>query len=273
MSSILVFYPGALGDLLLAAPVFAALKNARPNVRRHLIAGLPQAELLKTLGLVEEIRSYDDPFFLPLFSFSPLPAALRRWFGNFNQILFFQTGSLHPDLQSLPNVAAVNPRPRPHPPVHHAQFLYDSIRKFFGLSPSDVTEFSLQKPPSQEEKPFLLIHPGSGSAEKNWPLENFLEFAHRWQKRNRGRVGFLLGPAEEPLNQILKAHGNFEIWNSPSWPKLLEIFARTTLYFGNDSGISHLAGLLGKQGLVFFRATDPAIWRPLGKSLLPVRVE
>jgi ADP-heptose:LPS heptosyltransferase len=65
----------------------------------------------------------------------------------------------------------------------------------------------------------------------------------------------------------------WDILNTPGWPELLERFHRTTFYLGNDSGISHLAGLLGLRGMVFFRITDPKIWRPLGKGLLSVRVK
>jgi ADP-heptose:LPS heptosyltransferase len=40
-------------------------------------------------------------------------------------------------------------------------------------------------------------------------------------------------------------------------------------YLGNDSGLSHLAGLADVPTLALFGPTDPALWRPLG---LRVRV-
>jgi heptosyltransferase III len=36
------------------------------------------------------------------------------------------------------------------------------------------------------------------------------------------------------------------------------------IYIGNDSGFSHLAGLLGRRAVVLFGPTDPLVWKPLG---------
>ncbi|MEO8601258.1 MAG: glycosyltransferase family 9 protein, partial [bacterium] len=38
--------------------------------------------------------------------------------------------------------------------------------------------------------------------------------------------------------------------------------ARGHRYLGNDSGISHLAGIVGARGIAVFGDTDPAIWHP-----------
>ncbi len=35
-------------------------------------------------------------------------------------------------------------------------------------------------------------------------------------------------------------------------------------YAGNDSGVSHLAGLCGAHSVVLFGPTSPTVWRPLG---------
>jgi ADP-heptose:LPS heptosyltransferase len=38
-------------------------------------------------------------------------------------------------------------------------------------------------------------------------------------------------------------------------------------YVGNDSGVSHLAGLCGARSVVLFGPTSPRIWRPLGPDV------
>jgi ADP-heptose:LPS heptosyltransferase len=38
-------------------------------------------------------------------------------------------------------------------------------------------------------------------------------------------------------------------------------------YLGNDSGITHLAAMLGVPTVAIFGPTDPAIWRPMGPSV------
>jgi ADP-heptose:LPS heptosyltransferase len=38
-------------------------------------------------------------------------------------------------------------------------------------------------------------------------------------------------------------------------------------YLGNDSGITHLAAMLGIPTIALFGPTDPAIWQPPGPSV------
>lgn len=55
---------------------------------------------------------------------------------------------------------------------------------------------------------------------------------------------------------------------------LLEVVSRLLqckCYIGNDSGITHLAALLGIPTVAIFGASDPANWRPLGPTVKVVR--
>jgi ADP-heptose:LPS heptosyltransferase len=45
------------------------------------------------------------------------------------------------------------------------------------------------------------------------------------------------------------------------------LLGRATLYLGNDSGVSHLAGAFGACGIVLFGPTQPRKWKPLGGNL------
>ncbi len=38
-------------------------------------------------------------------------------------------------------------------------------------------------------------------------------------------------------------------------------------YLGNDSGITHLAAMLGVPTVAIFGPSDPAVWRPVGPSV------
>jgi ADP-heptose:LPS heptosyltransferase len=51
------------------------------------------------------------------------------------------------------------------------------------------------------------------------------------------------------------------------------LIASAPWYVGNDSGISHLAGLLGRHGVVLFGPTRAARWRPLGGTLEPIAAD
>src|SRR6185437_7884640 len=81
-------------------------------------------------------------------------------------------------------------------------------------------------PPVPREN-FAVIHPFSGSAKKNWPVDQFrcvaaqLDMPVRW----------CAGP-EESLEQAVRIENLYDL---ACW------LATARLYIGNDSGITHLA--------------------------------
>jgi hypothetical protein len=100
---------------------------------------------------------------------------------------------------------------------------------------------------------FVAIHPFSGSAKKNWPLDRFRELARRLD----APVRWCAGP-EEPLEDAVRFG---DLYDLASW------LASARLYIGNDSGITHLAAAVGTPVIALFGPTDPAIWAPRGKSI------
>jgi heptosyltransferase-2 len=109
---------------------------------------------------------------------------------------------------------------------------------------------------------YLLILPGSGSPQKNWPAENFAQLAQRLAPQIPSLV--VLGPAETALVPSLKAHG-LAVLTGLDLPQVAAIAHFARAFVGNDSGVSHLAAAAGARGLVIFGPTDPLRWRPLGK--------
>ncbi len=273
MKRFLFFYPGALGDLLLAAPVFQTLGQQYRDAKIECVGSVPQIRLLSVLGLVDRIFPIEDRRFLPLFVGSKLPETLLVFFRSFDAIVFW-VSDFHINLAGVP-LKIINPRPEPHPPVHHAQYLYNSVQSLLNLPPRDVSSFYLKNAAADQpkESQTLLVHPGSGSPKKNAPLEDFVVLARKWKQRTGGKAIFLFGPADADIRQEFQRSvpaSEFSVCGSPDFENLVKIIAAADFYLGNDSGISHLAGVLNKKGFVFFRATNPKIWRPLGEKLHPV---
>lgn len=274
----LFVYPGALGDLLLAAPVFKTIQKVYPGAQIGLAGRLPHTKILPLLGLVDTIYSLEERRFLPLFKGNTLPGNLHRFFAAFDAIIFW-ISNFYLDIRSTPiPVKLVNPRAVVHPAEHHAQYLYNSVQSFLKLPEQDVSGFYLNDFSAEnlQPVPLLVIHPGSGSQAKNWPLENFLKIAEKWLKKYDGRAVFLFGPAEENLlKKFKKGTGgqNVRVVHSPNFEEMIKLLQSADFYLGNDSGVSHLSGLLNKRGFIFFRTTEPQIWRPLGRRLISVKVE
>jgi heptosyltransferase III len=100
---------------------------------------------------------------------------------------------------------------------------------------------------------FAVIHPFSGSARKNWPLENFRQLARQLEVDMP--VRWCAGPEDPPLAEAVCFD---DLWELAQW------LARASLYVGNDSGITHLAAAVGAPVLALFGPTDPAVWAPRG---------
>lgn len=103
----------------------------------------------------------------------------------------------------------------------------------------------------------IVIHPFSGSARKNWPLERFRELAAVLPLP----VRWCAGP-EEPLDGAIRIGGLYE---------LAQWIGRAQLYIGNDSGVTHLAAAAGVPVVAIFGPTNPAIWAPRGERVRVVQ--
>jgi heptosyltransferase-3 len=100
---------------------------------------------------------------------------------------------------------------------------------------------------------FAVIHPFSGSARKNWPLDRFRELAARLPMP----VRWCAGP-EESLDGAERFD---DLYDLACW------LAGARLYVGNDSGITHLAAAVGTPVVAIFGPTDPAMWAPRGERV------
>lgn len=99
---------------------------------------------------------------------------------------------------------------------------------------------------------FLAVHPFSGSACKNWPLEGFREMANA----SGLPVRWLAGEGE-----VLAGAERFDdLYELGCW------LATARAYLGNDSGITHLAAAVGVPVTAVFLTSDPRIWAPRGSG-------
>src|SRR5207302_6593132 len=115
------------------------------------------------------------------------------------------------------------------------------------------------------DRPFVVLHPGSGSPVKNWPAERFGQVMDGLMRQHGMPSVVLGGPADAEVLQILHDRG------TPGSPVVVDrpllvvaaILQRAVAFLGNDSGLAHLAGLLGVPTLALFGPSDPVLWAPL----------
>lgn len=120
-----------------------------------------------------------------------------------------------------------------------------------------------------------LIHPGSGGREKCWPLASFVQVGRRLRAQG-APVCFLLGPAELerwPAADVAALRSEFPVIAAPSPDHLVALLGAAQAVIANDSGVAHLAALLGTRTVVIFGPTSAQVWRPLGADVCVVAGE
>lgn len=105
---------------------------------------------------------------------------------------------------------------------------------------------------------FILANPLAGWGSKQWPLEMFLDLAHRLDL-----------PLVLNVPQPIEAPGVHVHVSGLSG--LIHATRRAAAVIGVDSGPLHLAAALGKPGVAIFGPTDPARNGPYGGSLTILR--
>src|SRR5205085_707308 len=97
----------------------------------------------------------------------------------------------------------------------------------------------------------VLVHVGSGSRLKNWPAACFAETIERL-----GEVTLIVGEADrDAVNQVERRLGRALAHLEAPLDELARRLAGCRAYLGNDSGVSHLAGLCGAKAIALFGPT------------------
>ncbi|HUT55241.1 MAG TPA: glycosyltransferase family 9 protein [bacterium] len=281
---ILIFHAGALGDLANTLPAIGAMREKFEGAEVTAVGNLSWLALLKAAGVVDEALSLDGPGFHALFNDAPLPPELHEFLARFDlAVSWMRSPALLGHLRGAGlKVAALREEFPPGPGSGHVTGVMARPLKELGIGKVpeyprlDLPEDALAAGP---EFPGILVHPGSGSARKNWPAGNFAEAAARLSDLSGLPIASLAGPADQEAEvSLARALG----------PRLAARFANLTsielasllksarLVLGNDSGVSHLAGALGSPVAAVFGPTDPAIWgvkqaRAINLSPLPDR--
>lgn len=189
------------------------------------LLGLP--DLAAPAGLVERLRGFDS---------------IVSWYGASRpefQTAVAELGLPFHFLQALPGEARG---------VHAADYYVQQARGVSGRECEAVPRLDCPR----GEEGFAVIHPFSGSANKNWSLERYRELARLIEQHMP--VEWCAGPTE-----TLTGAARFDdLYELACW------LARAGIYIGNDSGVTHLAAAAGTPVVVLFGPTDPRIWAPRG---------
>lgn len=257
-----MIHTGGIGDFILACPAIAQLSRQEPVD----LAGRPgRLALAVEAGIASTAHDLDAVDFPSVFA-GP-SQTLRAFLAPFERVVVWMRdddGALRRGLKAC-GVSEVQAFPGLPPDGwqrHASEYYLDCLGFECGKEP-----FRLRLAPEPDDLD-VVIHPGSGSPRKNWPLENFRRVAEGLERAGR-RVTWSLGPAEEGF--VMRPGES--LLPRMSLVALGRRLAGARLYIGNDSGITHLAAVVGCPTVAVFGATDPKVWAPRGPRVTVVNAE
>ncbi len=285
MARTIVLFPGSLGDFLCFLPALQVIGQQQRNlvvVGRETTRALLGAFVCFPRSVSVQTVSLDEARFARLFAScsSVKDADLDSFFSPATSVLSWFGASL-PQLKKnlekyAPGRATVFPffsgQVESHANAYYLSCLGERGEERLSRPPSvQLKEPWLQwgveywRQQAWESKHVLIVHPGSGGQRKRWRAEGFRHVAEWWRGSGDREVLILLGPAEAEEGEYWRHCGHVE--TSLELAQVASMLTRASCYIGNDSGVSHLAGAVGTQGVVIFGPTRPEQWRPLGGGL------
>ncbi|MDE2810731.1 MAG: glycosyltransferase family 9 protein [Gemmatimonadota bacterium] len=267
MSAITIFRGGAIGDFVLTLPAIDAVRRAFPDADLRLI-GRPAT---LALGPAASVLDGEDPRLIALHRDGSLPPATRQIFAATQRVLAYAVDSQQhfgPQLRRAVAgpVLLWDPRPPADFRGHIVDHLLGPLRQW-GLPVCNRTPHIELQPDDYgyvdalTAAPEVVIHLGSGSPAKCWPLANFHALASALQKRG-WHTALLCGPVERERQTSV---GSLPALHPPDLRSLAGLLAKTALFIGNDSGPGHIAAAVGTPTLTLFGPTDLGLWAPCGR--------
>jgi len=288
---VLVLIRGALGDVLLTLPFLSALPAHFGVSGLTLVGNAGNLSLLSNQPFVRSIHNQDRAGWAGLYETPPrLPPDLLAIVRSHRVGLVQARNPQDPTVSGLKRLGLETVLVIPsRPPADRMIHLTDYIFSVSGVTPRPG--WTLIKPTAAglaearafldarqlADKPWLVIHPGSGSAKKNWPLENWLALAESIQREWKIFPLLLLGPAETGREVMIARSGlDIPVARGLSLTTLAGLLSLAVGYAGHDSGVTHLAAGLGRPTVAVFGPTNPALWAPRGplvRILAPRKAE
>jgi heptosyltransferase-2 len=283
MNRILVIRGGAIGDFILTLPALKALRDARPHAHMEILGYKHIAVLAQQRFYAQAVRSIE---YGPLARFfardSELPVELADYFGSFDLVVsylydpdrIFETNLRGCGVENL----ICGPARIVENAGHAARQLARPIEQL-GISIVDLAERIFPSPEDREfareflasvQPPIIAIHPGSGSHEKNWPLENWIDlFSPGSRFADLKDLVVISGEADEAQkDQLQREWKNRDVHFASNLPlPRLAAVLESSIFIGHDSGISHLAVAAGANCILLFGPTDPDVWAPTNENV------
>ncbi|MGB3086932.1 MAG: glycosyltransferase family 9 protein, partial [Phycisphaerae bacterium] len=294
---IAVIHAGAVGDMVQALPTLRAIRVKWPEARVTLIGRPERGRLAQMAGLVDACVHMDSSGLWRLAGggrpAGPGAASCggAPGFGRADLVIDFLgclAGSVSEGRRRPFQIVSARAIPPADWNKSAAAWVFEQVAPRLELPPVSL-EPALAVPAAILEAargtlaanriagPFAVIHPGSGSPKKNWPMDRFSRIAQRLRKDWGRRVVWLLGPAEQERGVAPPVAEGQAVVADLALDEVAPVLALADVYVGNDSGITQVAAAVRTNDgeptatVALFGPSDPRVWAPRGPHVRVIR--
>lgn len=279
-NSILVFRLSALGDVIHTIPAVVALKRALPEANIGWVVERPYRELVRIVVDVETIpvsmKKWGRAFVSSRGEMFAARAAMRGYETAIDFQGLIKSASLawvsrarvrygfdRDAIREGPAGVFLNRRVSVDPSLHIVEQNLALARAaapaITALPEVDFTPFAADPTGKLRElHDSVVLVPGAGRPDKQWPPERFGDLARRLGDQ---RVIAVWGPNEEPLAAAIGC----ELAPATDLRELAYLLQQAKLVIAGDTGPLHLAAALGTRVVALFGPTDPRRNGPYGQ--------
>jgi len=282
----------SIGDVVHALPVAAALKRDHPGARVTWVAEAREATILAGHPAVDEVVIVDTRGWrrggAPIAALREIGAVARQLRERrFDVVLDLQglvksglvtaltraprrIGFAHGFRREWPSGLFTNERVRPPASARHVVEHYVALLAPLGIT-APVIEFRMPSDPRAEEwveaflagtgiKPrdrLVLMNPGAGRPDKQWPVSHYRELARRLADEASVRVVVMWGPGEEDDARTIAASAvGGVVAPTTTLRELTALARRARLMIAGDTGPLHIAAAVGTPCLGLYGPTS-----------------
>lgn len=272
--NIVAIRPAPLGDSLLVFPILAAMRTKYNNPHITFLGSPATLPLAKAWGLADEAIDPAEVQWHELVSLAGIHSpALRDLLVRADLVICWLNDSDGWVKKGLLSIGVKNFIIAPEQEaLNCSKHIVEQLAGPLDL-PSLETGFVA---PPAKEKGFcsydapIAIHPGSSDEGRRWPAASFAVVINQLLRLQQP-VLLLAGPSEtEVLKQVQKRlsysskAGLLTVLQNAPLLEVAQRLQKCKSFLGNDSGISHLAGMLGLPTLVLFGWSNPLTKHPVG---------
>lgn len=297
---ILIIAPAWIGDMLMAQPLFALLKQQQPTAVIDIVAprstimlaqrmpeihdsvelpiGHGKLRLSERIAFGRSLRKkyYDQAIVLPntlKSALVPFAAKIKKrtgWLGEQRFGLLNDWRKLdkkqHQNLAKRYAMLAFKKSASPTIKLPEASLTVDK----------DNQEKLIKKHAILLDKKILALCPGAAYGEaKRWPAEHYAEVANHFIKHNWQVLLLGSNKEKEAADTIQKKTQNacLNLCGQTSLLDAIDIMALANAVVSNDSGLMHLAAALHRPLVAIYGSTSPEYTPPLSKNSMILRVQ